>query len=190
MKILKLDDLPLHDLGNNIEISGMILQGQGKTYAVMLPKADVELPQLVKVDHDEWKKLLHQLDTLEVKLFPNNPESKVIVRKSQRNIEQNVSWNVFRRDQYKCRYCGVDNVPLTVDHIVLWEDMGPSVEDNLNTACKKCNKTRGNIPYTDWLVSEYYVKVGAVLSASEKFANIEAWSKAAAIPLRVSKRNR
>ena len=56
---------------------------------------------------------------------------KAVIRKCQRNIEQGVSWNVFRRDGYACRYCGNKEVPLTVDHLVLWEESGPSTEANL-----------------------------------------------------------
>jgi 5-methylcytosine-specific restriction endonuclease McrA len=40
-------------------------------------------------------------------------------------------------------------------------NMGASVEDNLITACRKCNKTRGNMLYEDWLNSDYYKKVSA-----------------------------
>lgn len=191
MEPIKFVDLPLHDLGNHIEIGGMILQGQSKTFAIMFPKAEIAEPQVVQVTEDEWKKLLFQLDTLESVLFPGKAQtSKIVVRKSQRNIEEGLRWNVFRRDGYKCRYCGADDVPMSVDHIVLWEDMGSSIEDNLNCACRKCNKERGNTQYEDWLKSAYYKRVSANIPAIIKLQNESCWPIAQALPLRVSNRSR
>lgn len=191
MEPIKFVDLPLHDLGNHIEIGGMILQGQSKTFAVMFPKAEIAEPQVVQVTEDEWKKLLFQLDTLESVLFPGKAQTaKIVVRKSQRNIEEGLRWNVFRRDGYKCRYCGADDIPMSVDHIVLWEDMGSSIEDNLNCACRKCNKERGNTQYEDWLKSAYYKRVSANIPAIIKLQNESCWPIAQALPLRVSNRSR
>lgn len=193
MEPIKFAELPLYDLGNNIEIGGMILQGQGKTFAVMFPKSELNQPQLVQVNDDEWKKLLFQLDTLEAVLFPGKKDTaKVVVRKSQRNIEQGINWRVFHRDGYTCRYCGATGgeAPMTVDHIVLWEDMGASVEDNLNSACRKCNKERGNMQYDEWLKSDYYKKVSANIASIVKLQNENCWQIAQAVPLRVANRSR
>jgi len=78
---------------------------------------------------------------------------------------------VFRRDGYKCCYCGRDDVPLTVDHLVLWEDGGPSTEQNMVSACKKCNKARGRTQYVDWLRHPVYLKVSGNLSPERRAAN-------------------
>jgi 5-methylcytosine-specific restriction endonuclease McrA len=68
------------------------------------------------------KNLFIQLDVVETEVLdPANKNQKVIVRKSQREVELQTNWNVFRRDNYNCRYCGNDHTPLTVDHVVLWE---------------------------------------------------------------------
>lgn len=48
---------------------------------------------------------------------------------------------------------------MTVDHIVTWEEGGPSTVENLVTACRKCNKIRGNTPYREWLRHPFYKKV-------------------------------
>lgn len=194
MKLLKFTDLELKDLGHEIEIGGMILQGKGKTYAVMFPTSELDHPELVQMDHEDWKKLLYQVDTLETILFPNKPhEAKVVVRKSQRNIEQTVSWNVFRRDDYTCQYCASKTSVLTVDHIVLWEDMGASVEDNLITACRKCNKIRGNMDYEDWLKTDFIKKhlANNWVDAMKQLTKLNlAWTIAKQVPLRQSVRNR
>ena len=93
------------------------------------------------------------------------------MRKCERAVDQNVTWAVFRRDHYTCRYCGNDKVPLTVDHLVLWEDGGPTIEANLVAACRKCNKTRGRTPYEQWMQHPFYQKVANKLSAEQRAAN-------------------
>jgi 5-methylcytosine-specific restriction endonuclease McrA len=153
--------LPKFELGSTIKIAGMVLEENNAHFKVVLfPEAEkTGVFRNIRPTHEEWKELLHQLDVVEVEVLdPTNKSQKVVVRKSQREIEQQVNWNVFRRDNYTCRYCGNDKTPLTVDHVVCWESMGASVEDNLITACRKCNKTRGNMLYEDWLKSDYYIK--------------------------------
>lgn len=184
---------PRFKLGTEIQIAGMVLQGINKTWVLLFEEAeplnmhDVILDQFT---HEEWKDLLFQLDVLEVEILdPNNPNQKKIVRKTQREIEQRVSWNVFRRDNFTCQYCFNEGV-CTVDHIVCWEDLGQSVEDNLITACRKCNKTRGNTPFVDWIKSDYVrQKLGRAypLQGDKLFC---AWDKASKLPLRTVARSR
>jgi 5-methylcytosine-specific restriction endonuclease McrA len=114
--------------------------------------------------------------------------TKAILRKSQRLIEQRVSWAVFKRDGYRCRYCGAEGVPLTVDHLVLWEDGGPSVEENLVSACRPCNKTRGNMSYGDWLHSRYYRQKSSKLTPEGREANDKLLSTLNSIQRRCSER--
>lgn len=140
--------------GDKLEISGMYLANGQEGELILFPEAPLVPSTVIQPSHEEWKDLLYQLDTLGVMGL-----NKVILRKSQRNIEQTVSWNVFRGDNYTCQYCGKNDVPLTVDHIVLWENMGASVEANLISACKKCNKTRGNMEFLDWMKSDYLNRV-------------------------------
>lgn len=191
-RMKKLQDIDLYELGNQIMIGGVILQGNGQTLALYFPESDLDNPEIVEMTHEDWKTLLFQLDTLETKLYPNNPNAKVIVRKSQRLIESGVSWKVFKRDNYTCRYCADNDTPLTVDHLVLWEDMGQSVEDNLITACRKCNKTRGNMDFEDWIETDFYKK--RIQNFPDPIAahayNLSIWGKAKVLPLRTTKRNR
>ena len=165
------DEVPIHRWGNEIAIAGMIYRDpQNNTlFSFMFPEEAVSADDLKTLQtsvenltHDQWNKLILQTDQLETEIMTpdeNGKLRKVIVRKSTRQISQEISWKVYRRDGYRCRYCGNDKVPLTVDHLVLWEEGGPSIEENLTTACKKCNKTRGNMQYADWLNHPYYRKV-------------------------------
>ncbi len=51
--------------------------------------------------------------------------------------------NVFRRDGYRCQYCGT-NRDLTLDHLVPRARGGKTTWDNLVTACKRCNSIKGD----------------------------------------------
>jgi hypothetical protein len=169
-------DFPLADVGTSIQLVGGIWAGDGKAYLFQFPEHGVDPinPQAIHMSKDDWKALLRQSDLLETEVLSKCEDGKLykaVVRKCQRNIDQQVSWNVFRRDGYACRYCGRDDIPLTVDHLVLWENGGPSTEANLVSSCKKCNKTRGSVEYADWLNHHYYVRVRENLSTEQRQAN-------------------
>ncbi len=161
-----LDDLDILAVGHTIQIGGAIWTGNGKVYLVPLPDEDMagELVTL-RMNAAQWERFLDQTDVLDVR-----GPGKAILRKSQRQIDQWISWEVYARDGYRCRYCG-RKAPLTVDHIILWELGGATIVDNLNSACKYCNKTRGNIPYEVWMDHPYYIKVSQALTEDQRAAN-------------------
>lgn len=51
--------------------------------------------------------------------------------------------NVFRRDGYKCGYCGSKH-DLTVDHVIPLSKGGKNTWDNVVTACFSCNSKKGD----------------------------------------------
>lgn len=55
-------------------------------------------------------------------------------------------FNLFKRDNFKCIYCGKssieDNVKLTIEHITPLVLNGKTHLDNLITACSECNKSK------------------------------------------------
>lgn len=56
---------------------------------------------------------------------------------------------IKQRDHYTCRYCGasITNEPhllLEIDHIIPVSKGGMTTEDNLQTLCWKCNRSKGN----------------------------------------------
>ena len=190
---MKLDELNFYDIGNKIGLVGAVFGDDDQAYLLLFP--DQSYPDKVKLLEltlDDWKRVVKQLDILEVEVLRKGKDGnlgKAILRKTQRLIEQRVSWAVFKRDGYKCRYCGKDDVPLTVDHLVLWEQNGPSTEDNLSSSCRKCNKTRGNLEYKDWLEHPYYRKVSQNLTALVRADNLALVPTLAAIEKRVAERD-
>lgn len=57
---------------------------------------------------------------------------------------------VFARDVYTCRYCGAHGVRLEADHVVPVRLGGASTLENLVTACKPCNRSKGAKPLLVW----------------------------------------
>jgi hypothetical protein len=168
---ISLADLDIHKVGNEIDLWGMIYSGRDGMYIIPLPGEDAtEIerrdPQVLVMDTAELERFFQQTDYLNV-VGPN----KVIIRKSQRVVDQTISWQVYKRDGYVCRYCGMEK-PLTVDHLDLWEDGGATVAENLVAACRRCNKLRGRTPYQEWIESEDYKVVSERLGSDVKRANL------------------
>jgi len=186
-----LSQTELLKFGNELQISGVLFANGIESKLIIFPENqdtfDIVKCSVLNLDHEEWKKLLYQVDTGTVQNL-----AKIILRKSQRNIESDISWNVFRRDNYQCQYCGKNDIPLSVDHVILWEEGGASVEDNLISSCKKCNKTRGNMQFPEWLASEYFLKnIQAFDKPLEKIASLRKfYEKAQTVPKMPTKRNR
>jgi len=195
---MQFDDLDLLSIGNTVQLTGAIYSGDGWTLLCMFPdshmivypgdgqmvcsqdkqNADKAIDVVVdtlNMTLEEWEHFLRQTDLMETEVLIKAGEGasfvKAILRKSSRQISQQVSWAVYRRDGYACRYCGNDKTPLTVDHLILWKDGGPSVEVNLVSCCRKCNRKRGDTPYGEWLDSPYYKQVSQKLSEDGRLVN-------------------
>jgi hypothetical protein len=209
-----LSDINILDVGHAIQMAGAVYidESKSKVYLALFPdergkiypadedcvgfsqngndEMDVDT---LDMSQDDWAKFIRQTDLLETEVIAKASDgtlAKIIVRKSQRQIEQGVSWKVFKRDGYRCRYCGNDDVPLTVDHLVCWEAGGPSIVANLVAACRKCNKVRGDTTYENWLKHSYYQKVSQNLNEDARQANVRLVETLGSIPLQVHKRSR
>lgn len=58
---------------------------------------------------------------------------------------------VFGRDDFTCQYCGVRGGKLECDHVVPVSKGGPSVLDNLATACFSCNRSKRSKTIAEWI---------------------------------------
>lgn len=65
-----------------------------------------------------------------------------------RTARPKLRFEVFRRDSYRCQYCGraAPEYPLHVDHIVPWSKGGETSIENLVTSCRECNLGKSNRP--------------------------------------------
>jgi 5-methylcytosine-specific restriction endonuclease McrA len=73
------------------------------------------------------------------------------------HLSREDAMKVFRRDHFKCRYCGLDGLHrfenwliLTVDHVHPHARGGLRVMDNLVTACQPCNLLKGKRTYASF----------------------------------------
>lgn len=190
METIKLESIEALELGNTIQLIGMVMDDtiNERTLILNVPEESLRDDiQFVDMTHEDWKALLRQTDIKEVVILEHDDAGvkKAIVRKTARQIDSSVSWNVFRRDNYTCRYCGKDDVPLTVDHLVLWEVGGPSIEENLVSSCRKCNRLRGNMGYEVWLRSKEYQRMSKNLAVEVKILNSFILQSLKDIPLRL-----
>ena len=208
---MKFSDLDLLSIGNTIQLAGAVFVGEEKMLLCLFPEdrgdiysgehkvwfspdSDSEFAvEVLDMDRADWEVFIRQTDILETEVLQNSSDgklAKVILRKSTRQIDTAVSWSVFKRDGYACRYCGKDDVPLTVDHLVLWEEGGPSTAENLVSACKKCNRKRGNMHFREWLQDRYYLKVSKNLAPEVRGANLNLIPTLKDIPRMIHKRSR
>jgi len=171
----KFTDLPLLEVVHTIQIAGALWAGNGKSYLCLFPDERNDQPvEVLEMTPEEWQTFLRQTDLLETEVLTKAADgtlAKAVIRESTSQIDQGVSWRVFKRDGYRCRYCGADDVPLTVDHLVRWEEGGPSTEANLLSADRTCNRRRGNLSYAQWLDHPYYKKVSKTLTEKQREAN-------------------
>lgn len=61
--------------------------------------------------------------------------------------------HVFGRDNYICTYCAREGQRLECDHITSVADGGSDDTDNLTTACRPCNRSKGRRSGRDWNAS-------------------------------------
>ena len=177
MEKIGFNELALESIGNSHEIVGVVYGNGHDKMIIMIPdynfveEVDGSTTWVLEPTLEEWQMIIRQSDLKEVGVIGEDKAKKIILRKSTRQIETSVMWEVFRRDNYTCRYCGNDKIALTVDHVVLWEEGGPSIVKNLICSCKKCNNTRGNMQYEDWLMSPQYLSRSIKLEDNGRLRN-------------------
>ena len=72
-------------------------------------------------------------------------------RKVRKAISKSLRFEVFKRDSFKCHYCGAEapNVLLHIDHIKPVAGGGTNDITNLITACAACNSGKRDVPLDD-----------------------------------------
>lgn len=57
---------------------------------------------------------------------------------------------VYRRDGYQCAYCGTEDGPFHVDHMIPLAQGGTNDIDNLTVACRTCNCGKSGRTVEQW----------------------------------------
>jgi 5-methylcytosine-specific restriction endonuclease McrA len=80
------------------------------------------------------------------------------------HLSREVAMKVFKRDQFKCYYCGLNGqkdleswMILTVDHVHPHAKGGSRGMDNLVTACQPCNLIKGKRVFKSLPEAKEYV---------------------------------
>lgn len=138
-------EIPTEEIGDLWTLEGMIYGNGEESLAMMLPFVGFknDFSPLVPTD-EQWQAFLKQTDD------PVTPVGKAFVRKATRQVIESVRWRVYKRDGYKCRYCGADDVPMTVDHYHPQKYGGEWTYENLLTACRSCQKRKGHKTVEEW----------------------------------------
>lgn len=63
-------------------------------------------------------------------------------RKAKADIPERMRWAVFKRDGFRCRHCGAQEM-LRADHVEPESEGGPTTIENLQTLCHSCNARKG-----------------------------------------------
>lgn len=88
----------------------------------------------------------YEIDIIKKEIEHKNSR-QVQIKRERSIITPGLSYNIFKRDSFKCKICGSkesDGVKLHVDHIIPISKGGLSNESNLQTLCDTCNLGKSN----------------------------------------------
>lgn len=80
------------------------------------------------------------------KFRKHHNQDKTEQQKEREKMTSGLRFDIFKRDDYKCKICGrgaKDGVKLHVDHIVPIAKGGKTIPENLQTLCQDCNLGKG-----------------------------------------------
>ncbi len=138
------------------EKASMLLNGRGEVHTA---RSQFPAPSIIRLDR-----------------MVKRPRPQVKLNKQE----------IFRRDNYTCQYCGSHSDDLTLDHIIPRRLGGRHSWQNLVTACRACNHSKGgrtveqanmallSKPSTPAATAEYIFS--RYLKANQEWSNyIEGW---------------
>lgn len=99
-------------------------------------------------------------------------------RSPRRPLSKRTRFEVFKRDQFKCQYCGASapDIILVVDHIKAVADGGTNDLLNLITACDPCNAGKSDVALADTTAVKKQINQLRVLAERrEQFAMLVTW---------------
>jgi hypothetical protein len=145
------------DVGSLLRINGLVV-GCGEANAVlMLPglrDSFTDNPGVVlEPTIQEWSDFIQYSDDPLVYVQEGN--AKVFHRKLRYAISGAVQQKIWRADEFQCVYCGakMGDTLLTIDHFVPLELGGVNNQTNFVSACRACNKKKGDSTPEQWMAT-------------------------------------
>lgn len=143
----------LDEFGDTIGIKGLVFERTREDYDMifLLPRRKDRRHMTYKPTESEWKEILKNADVgLRRVTDLSGRVTKGYIKKSLRQIDEHTRWAVYKRDKYRCVYCGRSGIPMTVDHYIPQEKGGETTMENLRTSCRECNRLKGNMMPKEW----------------------------------------
>lgn len=115
------------------------------TFQYVSPGGNSSSKSIFKLDLSNLNKLINYLND-KIKWRNSMAGQRALMTTKLRNF-------IKQRDNYTCRNCGLgikneQNLLLEIDHILPISKGGKTIENNLQTLCWKCNRTKG--AKTNW----------------------------------------
>jgi hypothetical protein len=159
VEILVLENIDLADVGNYVNLTATLWRDKrdGKVFIVPL-SADEYEPEydnlaLMLLDTHDSIRLVNQALLLEGRRYDGirGTCTTTALARMRKQVEPKIMWNVFRRDNFTCVYCGDDEGPMTFDHFIPESQGGAITVENGRTACRPCNSMKGDMEAERWL---------------------------------------
>lgn len=87
---------------------------------------------------------------------PRMSDDTASVNPARKPISRRLRFEILRRDNYTCRYCGASSLDaaLTVDHVIPTALGGGDEPSNLTTACRDCNAGKASTSPDEHIVDD------------------------------------
>lgn len=126
-----------------------------------IPDNEAILARYMGVSTRKWRSLRSQLIRLgkisvQGGCLLNGRALEVIFEAEKEQIRRSKEWPslriaIFERDGFRCTYCGDAESDLECDHIYPVHLGGDNDPENLTTACRSCNRSKGGKTVAEWL---------------------------------------
>lgn len=136
------------DLGTELTIAGIVLQGVGSTLVLLSPGVEFDPNfEVAKPDLGEWGEIIRQTDDPEIFVGEVGGVNKILHRKIRYSLSGDVQQKVWARDNFQCVFCArrMGTTLMTIDHFIPLELGGKNDDSNFLTACRSCNKGKGTL---------------------------------------------
>lgn len=100
------------------------------------------------------------------KEWENGNKYEVTKRQERKNMNDDIRYNVLKRDNFTCQKCGItskDGAKLEVDHIIPVSKGGKTVMSNLQTLCDRCNSGKSDKTKEDFETNDVCPRCGGTL---------------------------